>query len=82
MEQRETSYKIIVTSVVIAILIWVLDAFVEHLFFSDLPFMNLLLYDIPSRDLFIRGLIVLSFLVFGIILSKTVERHTRTEEAL
>jgi len=71
--QQETN-AIIGGAFLMGLAVCVSDAIIDFLLFYDKPFWDILLFDIPSHELYIRTLIVLSFLVFGIILAG-INRH-------
>ncbi|WP_181685245.1 PAS domain-containing sensor histidine kinase [Halorhabdus salina] len=62
--------------------LWVADAAIDALFFYDEPFLALLVTDVPAHELYIRVLILLVFLIFGIVMARgTVEIREREHEA-
>ena len=73
--------KIVAFSVFCGVLTWVLDAGLDYFFFYKGTFLQLLVYDTPGHEIYIRFLILLVFLVFGLIVSRvTAQREEAREE--
>ena len=73
-------HKIILSSVIAGISIWIIDAFVDSFVFSTGPFWNSLLAD-DTHELYFRSIFMASFILFGVIISRLVSRRKRAEEA-
>ena len=67
--------KIILLSVFVGISLWVIDAFIDSIFFSHGPFLDSLLFEISPHELYFRSLFLVAFLVFGILISRIVARR-------
>lgn len=63
-------YKIIKLSVLAGIFYWIADAVFDFFFFYEGPFLDLLIFDIPAHEIYIRSVGIGLFFTFGIILSK------------
>lgn len=59
--------KPILASFIFGLLLWLVDSVLDYYFFYDNDFLDLVLLDIPSHEVYIRSLIILSFLIFGLI---------------
>ncbi|MBD3217367.1 MAG: PAS domain S-box protein [candidate division Zixibacteria bacterium] len=68
-------HKVLGLSVFTGLMIWFIDALLDHLFFYRLDFWDLLILDIPEHELYIRLLILAAFIVFGLIISKVLFRY-------
>jgi len=66
------------------LLVAVLDALLDRLYFyqGQGSFWDLLILDVPLHELWVRGLIVFIFLVFGLAVSRLLARQISVEVAL
>jgi len=78
----KTEHKIVVISVTLGLLFWVVDAFVDGLFFLDQSFWEMLVLDVPPYEIYIRSLGMGFFLVSGLFVSRSLAKRRRAEEAL
>ena len=53
--------------------------FIDETFYKR-SFGRLLIYDVPAHEVYIRSLILVSFLMFGVIISKVLAKHMQTEK--
>ena len=75
-------HKIIATSIVFGLFFWVIDTVLDSLFFYKGTFLELLIFDIPHHELYIRLTIIVIFLIFGIFISTNLGKSKRAEEEL
>lgn len=76
-------YKYTFIFIGLAVLIWFLNAVIYDVFFNQdsIPFISILITDIPSRELYIRIFILLYLLIFTIIIYYTqVKKETAINE--
>jgi PAS domain S-box-containing protein len=73
---------IVATSIVLGLLSWVADAVVDHALFSEKPFWDLLIADLPASEIYMRLLVCVLFVAFGLLASRLVARHRLAEAAL
>ncbi len=76
----KTENKIIGLSIILALVVWGMDSFLDYVIFYDGTFRDLLIYDIPAHELYIRSTILIFFLVFGIIISRVLTKKKQSEE--
>lgn len=69
---RNSLIVIPIFGLIIGMLISFLDAIMDYFFFYDKGFLNLLAFNTPPHEIYIRTIITLSFLFFGIGLSRIV----------
>jgi len=62
--------------------IWVLDAGLDALFFYDRPFLALLITNVPPHEFYIRVVILASFVLFGVVVSRLSTRLERKKRDL
>jgi PAS domain S-box-containing protein len=72
-------YKVIIFSIIAGVAVWVFDAIMDTIIFYHLPFYSLLIADIPSHEIFIRVVILISFIIYGFIISRYVIRAKESE---
>jgi PAS domain S-box-containing protein len=62
--------------------IWIVDTFVDYIFFYNMAFWDLLVFNIPGQELFMRLVFFASFLIFGAIMSVVVQRRNELNAML
>jgi signal transduction histidine kinase len=75
-------HLIIISALMFGMLVWIFDSAVDSLFFYEDTFLNLLILDIPNPELFFRFQIILSFAIFGIIISRLFYKQKKAGESL
>ena len=70
--------KIVVISIFLGVLIWAIDSLIDSMFF----FKGSLLVEVPAHELYMRTLIVLCLIGFGIICSRLVGQQKKTKQTL
>ncbi len=78
----KTEHKVIVLSVAFFVFVCLIDAFVESFVFAKTAFWDSLVFDVPKADFYHRALITACFLVFGLIVSRTLKKQRSAEEVL
>ena len=80
--RRETSpeHQIILLAVSAALFAWLMRAALDFYFYSEKTFPEVLLLDIPTRELYSRVAIATAFLLTGVIISAAVRRLKRSED--
>lgn len=75
-------HKVIFFSVVFGLSFWVIDSFLDYIFFYDASFWSLLVSDVPRQELYMRLVVIGLFIIFGVILSTILARRRQAEAAL
>lgn len=76
-------YKAIFISVALGMTVWVCDALLDSVFFyPGATFLEVLATDIPPHEIYIRTLVLVFFIGFGIFLSVQLKHHAETETML
>lgn len=78
----KVEHKIIVASILCGMLMWIIDAMVDYLFFFQGTFWESMLTAVAPHDAYARVLVMVFFPVFGISIAFVVGRLRRVEEAL
>ena len=78
--KKET--QIIVLSFFFGVLVWVCDSAFDHLFFYEGSFIDLLVLDVPSHEVYFRSQVIIFFTIFGIIISRLFFKRKQAEKAL
>ncbi len=60
---------------------WLVDAIVDTIFFSEEPFINMLLWP-GIHELYFRSIVIVFFTIFGVVLSRAYEKRVIAEKAL
>jgi hypothetical protein len=79
-KKTETEYHVILIAFLFGVLIWIADAFLDYVIFYENTFWNLLILEVPPHEIYIRLVILLSFLAFGFIISKIYTRQRELEK--
>lgn len=66
----KTKYKIILVSAVFGLGAWVIESVLDYLFYYEGTFSDLLILDVPNHEIYIRTIILTSYVVFGMIISR------------
>jgi len=66
--------RILGAGVLLAVLFWVADAAIDAWVFSQGSFQDLLIFDIPPHELYVRGLVVLALLVGSVVSARAIAR--------
>jgi len=74
--------KNIAVSMLFGALFWVIDSLLDCLFFYEGSFWELLIYQIPPHEVYIRFVAIVLFLVFGLVVSVVQTRRQRALQAL
>lgn len=62
-------YRPVLLSLIFGLLVWIGDAFIDYLYYYESNFLDLLIFNPPGHELYVRTLIIFSFLIFGVIIS-------------
>lgn len=69
-QEQTTSSRVFLLYLSVGLGVWVLDALMDHLFFYEDSFWDLLILNPPAHELFIRLFMLGCFLVFGFIMAE------------
>lgn len=75
-------YVIVAYAIIFGLFVWVLDSFIDSLFFYEDTFLNLALFDMPKPELFFRSQVLISFAIFGIIISYFFSKQKKAAKSL
>lgn len=67
--------KVIIISILFGILFWVTDAVIGATFFFDRGFRELLITAIPHHQIYVRVVMIVSFMLLGIVISGLLSRY-------
>jgi signal transduction histidine kinase len=78
----KTESKVLVLAVALGLCVGFVDALLDYLFFYDLPFLDLLILDVPPHEIYFRSLILVSMISIGAIVGKLLAKCRRVEHEL
>jgi len=78
----KTEFKVICISFIAALATWGAAALLDHLIFYENEFLDSLILDVPSHDLYARSVLVIAILVFGAIIAVNVAKHRLAERRI
>ena len=78
----KTETNVIALSIFIGLIVWIIDAVLDYFIFYEGTFLDLLIFDVPNHEIYIRSVILFSFAIFGMIISKIMIKREQTGEAL
>jgi len=72
--------RVLFISVLLGLLVGLVDTILDHMYFyKSRSFLDLLVFDIPEHEIYIRFVILLCFIIFGLIAGNNI---SRLQEAL
>jgi signal transduction histidine kinase len=78
----KTEHKIILVSAVFGLGAWVIESVLDYLFYYEGSFYDLLVLDVPSHEIYVRTIILTSYVVFGMIISRLFRMRKKAQELL
>jgi len=75
----KTRHRVVIAALGLGLLIILVDAWLDSIFFYEGSFLELLVTDVPAHEFYVRALMLLCFLGFGFAISWMIERHERIE---
>ncbi len=78
----KTEKKIIIFSILLGLFAAVIDSIIDYLAFYEKPFWDLMIFDVSAFEVYIRSILLATFTIYGIVISKIIAKRKRTEEAL
>lgn len=74
--------RVIFLSIIVGISFLLIDTIIDSLMFSKGSFWSLLMFGISAHDIYFRTLLLLSFFLFGLIISLILSKRKKAEEML
>ena len=81
MGKTKDEHKVIIATISAVVLIWIVDAAFDAFVLHEGTFQDILL-KVTSHEPFLRIVLSLGFILFGIIISRVLMRHSRVESML
>lgn len=78
----KVEHRIITLAVIAALSIWGIGAAIDVFIFKQGGFLDELLFDVSSRDIYFRALFIVSFILFGLVISRMVAKRNHAEQNL
>ncbi len=75
-------HKVIIFSFVAGLSLWVIDAVVDSFVFTEGIFLDSLILGASAHELYFRSFYLVSFVLFGMVISRLLARHKKADEAL
>ncbi len=69
--------KILIVSILFGLLVWIVDAIVDYIFFYEGTFLSILITDVPDPEIFMRFLMFICFSLFGAVLSNIFAKRKK-----
>ncbi len=77
----KTRYKIIGAAIGFGLLFWCVDAVLEYLFFYEgRSLIGWLITDVPSPQIYIRGIVLAHFIIFGVLVAMVIAKREQAQE--
>ncbi len=73
---------ILLVALLMGLLLGLIDTLLDYWLFYERPFMEILITNVPSHEIWMRCLILFSFVASGLIISSLFAKRRRAEEAL
>jgi len=81
MGKTKDQHKVIIATIVVVVLIWIVDAAFDAFVLHEGTFRDILL-NVTSHEPFLRIILTLSFILFGILIARVLTRHDKAESML
>ncbi len=78
----KVEHKVIVLLAVFGLLTWIVDAIVDYLFFYEGSFVGLLITNVPPHEVYVRSVGIVTFIIFGIVISRLLSERRYMREVL
>ena len=69
--------KALVLAIILAVLVWIIDAVIDFFMFYEGLFLDLLIFAVPAHEVYIRSLIAIAFLTFGLLMRHNLNTITK-----
>jgi PAS domain S-box-containing protein len=79
---RTILWKMLLLAAFFGLLVWVLDAVLDAIFFQQMSFLDLLILNPDPHNLYMRSLIIICFLAFGAIAAIMLGKLQQARESL
>ena len=76
----KTEHKVLVSAFLMGILIAVFDAWMDFLLFYEGTFLELLIFNIPPHEFYIRSVVVICFISFGFVVGRVLNQREQAME--
>jgi len=74
--------KIFVLSAVLGLSVGLIDSIIDYFIFYEKAFLDILFFEVPAIEVFMRSIILAVFIIYGFIISKIIFNRNQTAEAL
>jgi PAS domain S-box-containing protein len=75
----KAEYKIIILSIILGLFAGIIDSLVGYFIFSKGPFWDLLIFEVPLQELYVRSVLLIIFILFGLAISKLLFKRKQVE---
>ena len=75
-------HKIVILSAIVGLAMWVLDALIDALLFKRDGFLDELFFDVSPHEVYFRSLYAITFVLFGLAISRILAKRNLTEDKL
>lgn len=72
--------RVIGISILLGLLTGSIDSVIDYFVFYEKPFWDLLIFDVPMFEIYVRFIILIIFTISGFIASKTIAKHRQAEQ--
>lgn len=77
-----TEVGVVILSICLGLFLWLGDAFVDSLFFSKKPFLEILLLDVSTYEIYMRTTIFLALVLVGVVAAVLMRRERTARRRL
>ena len=82
LEKSKIENHVLLIAFIFGVAVWIVDAVLDYLIFYENTFWNLLILDVPDHEIYIRLVILTSFMIFGSIITKILKNQRKIQEDL
>lgn len=81
-EKSKIENHVLLIAFMFGVVVWIADAAIDYLIFYEDTFWNLLILDVPHHEIYIRLVILTSFMIFGSIISEILKNQRKLQKNL
>jgi|APSaa5957512622_1039677.scaffolds.fasta_scaffold46842_2 PAS domain S-box-containing protein len=74
--------KVLTIAFIFGLLFWILDAVMDYFIYYESTFLELLITNVPPHEVYVRSMVIIFFLVFGAIISRSIAERIQVNNTL
>jgi PAS domain S-box-containing protein len=79
MAMLQDKHKVIILALIASAAFWLIDTILDTFFFYQMPFLDLLIFNVPSHEIYIRITKTILFILFSILIYRYITKAKESE---